>query len=71
MTSKAESERSAAIRWRNRPRRDVRLLVTAILGAVSMGVLVWVAPPAQVIHSIGDMAPAWLLAAVGSRSARA
>ena len=65
MTTKAESHRSAAIRWRKRPRRGVRLLVTAILSAVSIGVLVWVAPPAQVIRSIGDMNPAWLLAAVG------
>jgi uncharacterized membrane protein YbhN (UPF0104 family) len=41
------------------------VLVTATLSIVSMGVLVWVAPPAEVINSIGDMNPAWLLAAVG------
>jgi uncharacterized membrane protein YbhN (UPF0104 family) len=40
------------------------VLVTAILSLVSVGVLLWVAPPAQVINSIGDMDPAWLLAAV-------
>jgi uncharacterized membrane protein YbhN (UPF0104 family) len=43
----------------------VRLLVTAILSAALVGVLLWLAPPAQVIDSIGDMSPAWLLAAVG------
>jgi uncharacterized membrane protein YbhN (UPF0104 family) len=43
----------------------VRLLLTALLGVVSVGVLLWVAPPVQVIDSIGDMSPAWLIAAVG------
>src|SRR5436305_14097511 len=37
----------------------------AILSVVSVGVLLWVAPPAQVIHSIADMNPLWLLATVG------
>jgi uncharacterized membrane protein YbhN (UPF0104 family) len=32
---------------------------------VFVGVLLWLAPPGQVIASIGDMSPAWLLAAVG------
>jgi uncharacterized membrane protein YbhN (UPF0104 family) len=40
------------------------LIATALLGAVSVGVLVWVAPPGQVIDAIGDMNPLWLLAAV-------
>ena len=40
-------------------------LATAIVGAVLVGVLLWLAPPAQVLDSIGDMSPAWLLAAVG------
>jgi uncharacterized membrane protein YbhN (UPF0104 family) len=41
------------------------VLGTAILGVGSVGVLLWVAPPAQVIDAIGDMSPVWLLAAVG------
>jgi uncharacterized membrane protein YbhN (UPF0104 family) len=41
------------------------MLGTAALSAASVGVLLWVAAPAQVIDSIGDMSPAWLLAAVG------
>ena len=43
----------------------MRLLATAILSAALVGVLLWLAPPAQVIASIGDMSPAWLLLAVG------
>jgi uncharacterized membrane protein YbhN (UPF0104 family) len=42
----------------------VRVLGTAILSVVSIGALLWVAPPGDVINSIGDMNPAWLLAAV-------
>jgi uncharacterized membrane protein YbhN (UPF0104 family) len=42
----------------------VRVLGTAILGVAAAGVLIWVAPPAQVISSIGDMNPVWLLAVV-------
>ena len=38
---------------------------TAVLGALSIGVLLWVAPPRQVIDSIAGMDPVWLLAAVG------
>lgn len=48
-----------------RKRATVRVLGTAILGLASVGVLLWVAPPAQVAGAIGDMNPAWLLAAVG------
>lgn len=63
MMTGAESQRSAAIR--RRPRRVLRVLGTAILGVISIGVLLWVAPPVQVIHSIREMNPVWLLAAVG------
>jgi uncharacterized membrane protein YbhN (UPF0104 family) len=42
----------------------VRVVVTVIVCMLSVCVLVWVAPPAQVINSIGDMNPAWLLVAV-------
>jgi uncharacterized membrane protein YbhN (UPF0104 family) len=41
------------------------VLGTAIVAVASVGVLLWVAPPAQVIDAIGDMSPGWLLAAVG------
>src|SRR5690349_1010329 len=58
-------ESDAAIESRNRYRRSVRLLGTAILSVGSIGVLLWVAPPAQVIDAIGDMSPVWLLAVVG------
>lgn len=43
----------------------MRLLVIALVGVLSVGVLMWVAPPAQVVDSIGDMNPLWLLGAVG------
>jgi uncharacterized membrane protein YbhN (UPF0104 family) len=45
-------------------RPGVHLLFTALAGAVSIGVLFWVAPPGEVVKSIGAMDPAWLLAAV-------
>jgi len=54
---------SAATRPGKRLRRRLRVLGTASLGVASVAVLLWVAPPAQVIHSIGDMDPAWLVAA--------
>lgn len=60
-----KSDWGAAIRSRKRPGPSVRVLATAIVTAVSVGVLLWVAPPAQVINSIADMNPIWLLAAVG------
>jgi len=43
----------------------MRVLGTAIVTVLSIGVLLWVAPPAQVITSIGHMKPVWLLIAVG------
>jgi uncharacterized membrane protein YbhN (UPF0104 family) len=55
----------AAIRPRKWSRPSGRALVTAILGAVSVGLLLWVAPPAKVIDQISDMNPTWVLAAVG------
>jgi uncharacterized membrane protein YbhN (UPF0104 family) len=57
------SRRSTAIQ-RLKPSRRLRVLGTAIVGLVSLGALLWVAPPGQVIGSIRDMNPAWLLAAV-------
>jgi uncharacterized membrane protein YbhN (UPF0104 family) len=49
---------------RHKPSRSMRVLGTAIIGVVSVGVLLWVAPPKQVVSSIGHMNPVWLLAAV-------
>jgi uncharacterized membrane protein YbhN (UPF0104 family) len=57
-------EPSAVTRPGKRPRRRWRVLGAGIVMAVSAGVLVWVAPPAQVVGSISDMHPEWLLAAV-------
>jgi uncharacterized membrane protein YbhN (UPF0104 family) len=50
---------------RNRARLRVRVLGTALVGVVSVGALLWVAPAAQVVNTISDMNPVWLLAAVG------
>jgi uncharacterized membrane protein YbhN (UPF0104 family) len=41
------------------------VLGTAVLSVACVGVLLWVVPPSQVITTIGDMNPFWLLAAVG------
>jgi uncharacterized membrane protein YbhN (UPF0104 family) len=61
----AKADHGVAITPRNRQRGKVRVLATAILSVASVGALLLVAPPGQVIDSIGDMSPAWLLAAVG------
>jgi uncharacterized membrane protein YbhN (UPF0104 family) len=63
--TRAESDQGVDIQARRRPRPSVRVLGTAVLSVATVGVLLWLAPPAQVISSIGDMSPAWLLAAVG------
>lgn len=57
------SERSPVIRPRERHKPSVRMLGAAILGVLTVGVLLWVASPTKVIDSIGDMNPVWLLAA--------
>src|SRR2546423_13549 len=41
-----------------------RALGTALLGLTSAALLLWVAPPGEVVKQIGDMSPAWLLAVV-------
>lgn len=46
-----------------RSRPGVRILGTALLSVLSVGVLLWVVPPGQVIDAIGDMNPVWLLIA--------
>jgi uncharacterized membrane protein YbhN (UPF0104 family) len=52
----------------SRPRQWLRFrrraLGTVVVGAVSVGLLLWVAPPASVIDEIGHMNPTWLLVAV-------
>ncbi|MFZ0040269.1 MAG: hypothetical protein WAK93_03110, partial [Solirubrobacteraceae bacterium] len=41
-----------------------RALLTAVLGAASVGLLLYVAPPETVIDQIGNMNPAWVAVAV-------
>jgi uncharacterized membrane protein YbhN (UPF0104 family) len=64
MTS-PKSEPGVSIHSRNRKRLSVRVAGTAVLSVALVGALLWLAPPAQVINTIGDMSPVWLLAAVG------
>ncbi len=52
----------AATRWR--PSRRWRALGTALVGVISVGAIVWVAPPGKVLDTIGHMNAAWILAAV-------
>ncbi len=61
----ATSQRGIELQSRGRRRPRLRALGVTIVAVLSVGVLLWVAPPGQVIDSIGDMSPAWLLAAVG------
>jgi uncharacterized membrane protein YbhN (UPF0104 family) len=42
----------------------MRGLATAVVGALSLGLLVWVAPPGKVIEQIGHMNASWLVGAV-------
>jgi uncharacterized membrane protein YbhN (UPF0104 family) len=50
---------------RDRLRRSLRLLGAALVSCVALGVLLWVAPPGEVVDSLSDMNPLWLLAALG------
>ena len=59
-----ESELERGARSHERLRLGVRVFGAVMISALSVGVLLWVAPPAQVINSIGDMNPVWLLGAV-------
>lgn len=45
--------------------RLARTLATVVIGALSIGALVWVAPPGQVIKTVAHLNPIWLAAAVG------
>src|SRR5437588_40633 len=49
---------------RRRLSRGWRRLGTAIAGAISVGLIVWVAPPRKVLEQIGHMNAAWALAAM-------
>jgi uncharacterized membrane protein YbhN (UPF0104 family) len=49
--------------WRGRATR--RGILTVALAIASVALLLWVAPPGQVLRTIGDMSPAWLIAAAG------
>lgn len=60
----SEDSSSTGPRPWSRRRLTARLLGAAIVGGISVGVLLWVAPPAQVISTIGAMNPVWLIAAV-------
>ncbi|HLY47731.1 MAG TPA: lysylphosphatidylglycerol synthase transmembrane domain-containing protein [Solirubrobacteraceae bacterium] len=48
----------------SRRRPSLRVLGTVIVTLISLAVLFWVAPPAQVIASLEAMNPVWLLGAV-------
>jgi uncharacterized membrane protein YbhN (UPF0104 family) len=64
--SMADDQRGtqAAVHTRKGWRPGWRELATAAVGAVSVGLLLWVAPPVDVLRQIGHMNPAWVLAAV-------
>jgi uncharacterized membrane protein YbhN (UPF0104 family) len=57
-------ERGATTRAGKRRRLSARVLATSLVGVLSVAALLWVAPPGQVINSIGDMSPLWLLAVI-------
>jgi uncharacterized membrane protein YbhN (UPF0104 family) len=59
------SEPNIPVRARRHLRPRARVIATALIGVLSMGALVWVAPPAQVVRTIGDMRTSWLLVAIG------
>jgi hypothetical protein len=43
----SQNERTAAVDSRKRPRLSVRVLGMALAGVLSIGALLWVAPPAR------------------------
>ncbi|HEX3689507.1 MAG TPA: lysylphosphatidylglycerol synthase transmembrane domain-containing protein [Solirubrobacteraceae bacterium] len=54
----------AAVHTRKGWRPGWRALATVIIGVVSVGLLLWVAPPDDVGRQISDMNPFWVLGAV-------
>jgi uncharacterized membrane protein YbhN (UPF0104 family) len=63
--SNADSEGVGATRPRRRLRSAVRVVGTLAVGAVSVVLLLRVAPPGRAIDAIGHMNSLWLLAALG------
>jgi uncharacterized membrane protein YbhN (UPF0104 family) len=55
----------AAATARTRWRWQWRVFATALIGLVSLGLLLWVAPLDEVIEQLRHMNPAWVLGAVG------
>ncbi len=60
----AQGGGTAAIEEGRGRRLGGRALVTVLVGAVSLGLLLWVAPPDEVIEQIGAMNPLWVAGAV-------
>jgi uncharacterized membrane protein YbhN (UPF0104 family) len=60
-----DTQESAATAPEKRSRTRLRILAGALVVLASVAVLLKVAPPGQVIDTISDMNPLWLLAAVG------
>jgi uncharacterized membrane protein YbhN (UPF0104 family) len=58
------ADEQRAVPRSGRARARLRLFAVLIIGALSVGALVLVAPPSQVIRTISHMNPAWLVAAV-------
>ena len=56
--------RSTSIPLSTRRRTLLRVVGTTVLSVASVAVLLWVAPPAQVVASLEKMDPVWLLTAV-------
>ena len=54
----------AAIQAWKRLRSNWQAVFTVAVGAACIGLLLWVAPPADLIREIGDMNPSWVIAAV-------
>ncbi len=62
MIGDSRAGRAALAKKLSRP--TGRVVGVAIAGAVSIGLLLWVAPPSQVVDQIGHMRITWVLAAV-------
>jgi uncharacterized membrane protein YbhN (UPF0104 family) len=54
-----------AVNTRRWSRPSARVLLSALVACVSVGLLLWVAPPEDVIDAIGHLNPVWVLVAVG------
>lgn len=63
----ADEHRSGGVARRHRRRLalNLRVLATVIVGLASVGLLLWVAPPGDVLDQIGRMDVRWVLVAIG------